>query len=431
MAGNSLLIGLEGLMEDGFLEESDFEGFPPNNCSCVDYDRIVGPRTKLLRTAAGRFLLDGGSRDYEIFCAQEGHWLDDHAIFCALSRRFATADWTAWPEEFSGRKDQALSAAAKDLVEEVAVERVLQYFFHRQWAAVRRRAAQLSIAIVGDMPIFVSHCSVDLWTNRHLFDLDGSGNPMAVAGVPPDYFSATGQRWGNPLYLWDRHRESGYEWWASRMERAISQFDAVRIDHFRAFADYWEIPASEPTAINGRWIDGPGEEFFTALAKKLGPLPIVAEDLGILSEKAIALRDRLALPGLRILLFALDDYHGDSPFLPENFIENCIAYTGTHDNATAFESLFSDGEESDRRLALLKKILPADYDSLHPIDGAIAWLAQSKAQWVIFPMQDLLHLGADTRMNRPATVTGNWSWRLGEDQLEAVDREFLLKIAKR
>ncbi|MDR2668197.1 MAG: 4-alpha-glucanotransferase [Puniceicoccales bacterium] len=431
MAGNSLLIGLEGLLEDGLLEKSDFDGFPPGGGNRVDYDRITKPRNILLRRAAGRFLADGGTRDYEIFCAQEKPWLDDHALFCALSQRFATADWISWPSEFRDRRESALISAEKDLVEEIATERVLQYFFQRQWSALRRRASQLSISIVGDMPIFLSHSSVDLWKNRELFHLDGNGNPMAVAGVPPDYFSATGQRWGNPLYRWDKHRETSYAWWICRMARAISQFDALRVDHFRAFADYWEIPASEPTAVHGRWVDGPGEDFFRALEDKLGPLPIIAEDLGILSEKAIALRDRLALPGLRIFLFALDDYHGGSPFLPENFIENCVAYTGTHDNATAFESLFGPGEESSKRLALLKKILPPKYSGAHPIDGAIAWLASSRARWVIFPMQDLLHLGSEARMNKPATVVGNWSWRLDNGQMESLDRQFLLSIAKR
>ena len=431
MAGDPLFIGLEGLFEDGLLEAPDFEGFPICSGNCVDYDRIIGPRIALLRRAAGRFLSDGGSKDYEIFCAQEGCWLDGHAMFCALSRRFSSADWTSWPREFCNRNESAMNSAKKDLMEEIATERVLQYLFHRQWAAVRRKAAQFSISIVGDMPIFVSHCSVDLWANRDLFDLDAGGNPLTVAGVPPDYFSSTGQRWGNPLYRWDMHKESGYGWWIGRMARAMAQFDAVRIDHFRAFADYWEIPASEPTAANGRWVDGPGEDFFTSLAEKLGPLPIIAEDLGILSEKAISLRDRLALPGLRIFLFALDDYHKSSPFLPENFVENCVAYTGTHDNETAVGSLFADGETAKRRLALLRNILPPKYSGDDLIGGAMAWLAESKARWLILPMQDVLRLGAEARMNTPATVGGNWRWRLSDELLESVDGKFLTQIAKR
>ncbi|MDR0340337.1 MAG: 4-alpha-glucanotransferase, partial [Puniceicoccales bacterium] len=365
------------------------------------------------------------------FCTKERGWLEDYALFSVLSNRFATADWTRWPAHYRDRERSALGKAREEWAAELAVYGVEQYLFQRQWDQIRSCAARRDVSLVGDMPIFVSHGSMDVWSRRELFDLDGTGLPRTVAGVPPDYFSATGQRWGNPLYQWNLHREENYAWWVSRLRRALSLFDFVRVDHFRAFADYWEIPAAEPTAVRGRWTKGPGEEFFRAMEHALGPLPIIAEDLGILSERAIALRDRLDLPGLRILLFALDDYHENSPFLPENFVENCVAYSGTHDNDTVAGALFGDGENATRRRDLLSRILPQRYGHLHPIDGAMAWLAESRARWLILPVQDILHLGSDARMNTPGTAEGNWNWRLTEKDLESVDRDFLRRLGAR
>ncbi|MDR1435841.1 MAG: 4-alpha-glucanotransferase [Puniceicoccales bacterium] len=430
MGCDTLSIGIEGLLGDGLLENGDIGKLPPNG-SRIDYGSATELRMRLLRLAATRFLESGADGGFETFCAKEDYWLGAHGLFCALRERFGTENWTLWPSGFRSVDGAKSILGEKAIAKKVSTECALQYFFHRQWEAVRRRAASLSISIVGDMPIFASHGSVDVWANRDLFALDETGNPTSVAGVPPDYFSATGQRWGNPLYRWNKHLELGYGWWIKRMASAFEKFDAVRIDHFRAFADYWEIAAEEPTAVNGRWAAGPGKEFFRAAAKKLGPLPIIAEDLGILSNKAIALRDELDIPGLRILLFALDDYRASSPFLPENFPENCVAYSGTHDNDTAKSALFDSGEDSSRRLALLKKIMPPHYSKMHPIDGAIAWMADSKARWMILPMQDILHLGSEARTNRPSTTVGNWSWRLGEKQLESVDRDFLRQIARR
>ncbi|MDR0678930.1 MAG: 4-alpha-glucanotransferase [Puniceicoccales bacterium] len=431
LASDPFLIGLESLKEDGLLEKKDFIGLPGLPGSRIDHSAIRPLRTALLRKAVSRFLAYGIGPDYENFCVKERDWLEDYALFSVLGDRFATADWTRWPTSYRDRKRSALERAQEEWAAELSTYRVEQYLFQRQWDQIRRRAARLDISLVGDMPIFVSHDSVDVWSRRKLFDLDEAGLPRTVAGVPPDYFSATGQRWGNPLYRWEQHREEGYGWWASRFRRALSLFDAVRVDHFRAFADYWEIPAMEPTAVRGRWVEGPGEEFFRTMEHALGPLPIIAEDLGILSERAVALRDRLDLPGLRILLFALDDYHENSPFLPENFVENCIAYTGTHDNDTAAGALLGTEEGATRRRNLLLKILPQRYGHLHLIDGAMAWLAESRARWLILPIQDILHLGSYARMNIPGTTEGNWTWRLMEKDLELVDRDLLRRLGAR
>jgi 4-alpha-glucanotransferase len=439
LAGHPLFIGLEELRREGLLEAKDFEGYPtspgPNH---ISYETICPVRMKLLRRAAERFLSEGDRRDFDRFCTEEAHWLDDHALFSVLTDRHPGQPWTAWPEPYRRRDGVALRRIREESAREWDTHRALQYIFQRQWRNVRERARTLGIRLVGDIPIFIAHGSADVWAHPELFALQEDGHPRAVAGVPPDYFSATGQRWGNPLYRWERHRQSGYEWWAMRLRRSLQLFDTVRIDHFRGFADYWEIPAQEPTAIEGRWVEGPGEEFFTTMAKRLGPLPLIAEDLGILSDRAIALRDRLGLPGLRVLLFAFDDYHPDSPFLPENFVENCVACSGTHDNDTILGTFFGAGGNGNdpgdlraRRREILAMALPERHRNRPIADGLLAWLAESRARWVIFPMQDILHLDGRSRTNVPGTATGNWAWKLAPGDLERVDREFLRSLGRR
>jgi 4-alpha-glucanotransferase len=318
---------------------------------------------------------------------------------------------------------------------ELEIQCALQYFFHRQWQSVHRRANELNIKIIGDVPIFVSHDSADVWANDELFDLDSSGKPQFVAGVPPDYFSKTGQRWGNPLYCWDMHKKTNYSWWAGRLRRALKHYDALRIDHFRAFADYWEIPAEESTAMHGRWQNGPGKGFFLSIAKQLGQLPLIAEDLGMLSDAATTLRDELDIPGLRVLLFAFDEYNQSSPFLPENFVENCVAYTGTHDNDTICGTFFCDDSSSKTtqrrhisRRFILTKLLPRHLHKMPFHHALMKWMADSVAKWVIFPMQDVLCLGSYARTNTPGTVAGNWKWKLTNSDLEKVDKDFIAKL---
>jgi 4-alpha-glucanotransferase len=428
MAGDPLLIGLEGLLSDGLLERSECAPFPESPAGCIAHGTVLPARERLLCLAAKRFLDSGPDQNFLKFCRTEADWLDDYALFDLLQSLFPGLPWTAWPAPIRNRDHASLATLRDQFLEKIALRQALQYLFHRQWLEMRARAAANGIKIFGDLPLFVAQHSADVWSRRELFDLLPDGTPRVVAGVPPDYFSETGQRWGNPLYRWDRHEETGHGWWLQRLERATALHDALRLDHFRGFVSFWEIPADEPTAVGGRWVQGPGEDFFRKIFAKLGPLPLIAEDLGILGKDVIALRNRLELPGLRILLFALDDFHPTSPYLPENFSENCVAYTGTHDNDTLHGALFENGTASASRRSLLHSILPTAYRGHAQEDGVLAWLADSPARWVLFPLQDVLHLGSSARINRPGTANGNWSWRVSDDQLGSLDRKFLRRL---
>ncbi|MDR1457106.1 MAG: 4-alpha-glucanotransferase [Puniceicoccales bacterium] len=415
MAYNPLLISLEQLAYDGFLSRTDLTNYPRTSPDWVEYECLIPVREKLLRKAAENFLKDGRLSGYNRFLGEQP-WVENYALFEALDGQFFGHTWSEWPEEFRHREPNALEKVRNDLALELATAKVKQYFFHNQWQWLRQRAQQLSIKIIGDMPIFVAHHSADAWSNPELFDLQQNGSPRVVAGVPPDYFSKTGQRWGNPLYRWEKHAETHYAWWAERLRHAMALYDVVRIDHFRAFADYWEIPAAEETAIHGTWRAGPGLNFFSELQSQLGELPIIAEDLGILSETAVKLRDQVGAPGLRILLFAFDEDDPRSPFLPENYIENCVAYTGTHDNDTAVGT-FSEEGTGKMRMNVLKKCLTETCVDFSFPKNLLHWLSRSCARWIIYPMQDVLGLGSHTRTNTPGTPDNNWKWKLKGDEL--------------
>ncbi|MDR2341161.1 MAG: 4-alpha-glucanotransferase [Puniceicoccales bacterium] len=429
MAYNPLLISLEQLAYDGLLSRVDFIDYPQTSLDCVEYERLIPFREKLLRKAAEKFLKNGRLSGYNGFLAEQS-WLDDYALFEVISGQFPGHSWPEWPEALRGRDIGALGEIRRKLATELAIVKVKQYFFYDQWQWLRQRARQLSIKIIGDMPIFVAHHSADVWSNPELFDLQENGTPRVVAGVPPDYFSETGQRWGNPLYRWEKHAETQYSWWTDRLRCAMALYDVVRIDHFRAFADYWEIPAAEKTAIRGVWRDGPGLNFFSKLREQLGELPIIAEDLGILSDAAINLRDRLGAPGLRILLFAFDGDDHRSPFLPENYIENCVAYTGTHDNDTAVGTFSRDDAGKMRRI-LLEKYLPETCVDFQFPKNLLHWLARSPARWVIYPMQDILGLNSDARTNTPGHTENNWKWKLNGNEFTENVRDSLKQLGLR
>jgi 4-alpha-glucanotransferase len=415
MAYNPLLISLEQLAYDGLLSRADFADYPQTSKNYVEYERLIPFREKLLSKAAEKFLKGGRLDGYHKFL-EEQSWLEDYTLFEAISGQFPGRAWSEWPEALRRRESDALEKIRRELAPELALGKVKQYFFHSQWQWLRRRARQLSIKIIGDMPIFVAHHSADVWSHPELFDLQSDGMPSVVAGVPPDYFSETGQRWGNPLYAWEQHAATQYAWWAERLRCAMDLYDVVRIDHFRAFADYWEIPAAEETAIHGTWREGPGLKFFAELKAQLGELPIIAEDLGILSDAAVKLRDQLGVPGLRILLFAFDGDDPKSPFLPENYVANCVAYTGTHDNDTAVGTFSGDGPGKMRRMLLGKRLPETCIDFQFP-KNLLHWLAGSSARWVIYPMQDVLGLGSNARTNTPGTSENNWKWKLSGDEL--------------
>lgn len=402
-AGNPYLVSLEELVEADLLASDDFATMPDFPEGKVDFGPLIQWKTEMLDRAHRRFQADP---DYDRFVAAESEWLEDFALFMAVKEDQGGSPWTQWPPELRDRHPAALSDARVRLAHRIDAHRFRQYLFFGQWDRVRERAGRLEVRIVGDLPIFVAHDSADVWARPDLFRLDSTGQPEVVAGVPPDYFSATGQLWGNPLYRWDRHAADGYRWWLERLKAVLRQVDIVRIDHFRAFADYWEIPGDAETAESGRWLDGPGAPFFEAVKAELGELPIIAEDLGELSPKVFDLRDQLGLPGMKILQFAFDDDE-TNPFLPHNYPENCVAYTGTHDNDTTV-GWYASAPEEERHYAR----------TYLGIDGTdMAWslietIWRSRADYVLAPMQDLLALPSEHRMNLPGSASGNWGWRL-------------------
>lgn len=438
MAFNPLLISLEALLDEGLLEKKDFKDYPHSEPGRVAYERIRFFRRRLLKKAAERFLSTASRLEYDTFCEKNDFWLDDYVLFAVLSERFANQSWLDWPEEFKHRNPEALQLFREEFAQELAVHRVWQFFFHQQWEEIRKKARALKIKIIGDMPIFVAHDSADVWAHPELFDLNSDGSARVVAGVPPDYFSETGQRWGNPLYRWDIHKQDEYAWWRNRFKIAFSLFDVIRIDHFRGFVDYWEIPANEATAVRGRWVKGPADDFFQKVREHLGELPLIAEDLGIIGADVHAFRDRLGIPGLRILDFAFEEDNAGSPFLPQNYIENSVAYTGTHDNNTLLgvfhpEPDEPEAERADFRRQMIQRQMPSSFHEapLTFSQKMLLWLAASKSQWVIIPMQDVLELGSVARMNTPNTTHGNWEWKLDDFNIPATTKEFMKIVGRR
>jgi 4-alpha-glucanotransferase len=426
---NPLLISPQLLVEQGDLDVDGLAGAPAFPASRVDYGAVIAWKQPLLERAAHRFLAHASAdrRDaYDRFCAAHAAWLDEFVLFIALKRYHDDVSWTEWPHDIALRRPNALARWRARLAEPIAVHRALQYLAFEQWSALKAYANARGIQIVGDVPIFCAHDSADVWATRDLFTLDEGGQPLYISGVPPDYFSETGQRWGNPLYRWDVMAERGYAWWIARMRAALETVDIVRIDHFRGFIAYWEIPADEPTAVRGRWVPGPRAAVFEALQGALGELPILAEDLGVITPKVIDLRERFDLPGMKILQFAFDEAalhasfgtYDRNPFLPHNYTRQFVVYTGTHDNDTALGWIeHCDPEERARALAYLG----ADGQAFHwtLIRAAMA----SAADLAIVPLQDVLGLGSEARMNLPGTVGDNWTWRYAKgaltDQLAA------------
>jgi 4-alpha-glucanotransferase len=421
LAGNPLLIAPEWLVADGLVdaaqarEEEVPEGpvdFPGAHARMERLHRAAhAALTRGVSTAGGRGAFEEMAEGFARFRREEREWAEPYALFAALRRREEGAPWTAWPAALRDRRPEAMEEARRELAREMELELLRQFLFARHWSAVRRRAAARGVRILGDIPIFVSHDSADVWAHRQHFLLDDEGRPEVVAGVPPDYFSEQGQRWGNPLYDWERLRRDGYEWWVRRVRRALDQVDAVRVDHFRGFESYWEIPADAPTAVSGRWLPGPGRDLFDALRAQLGELPLVAEDLGLITPGVEALRDELELPGMRVLQFAFDD-SPENPHQPANHVPNAVAYTGTHDNDTLagwWGEL--DMEERRRVAAALGLELPADHWAL------LRTVLASPAGLAIAPAQDLLGLGSEARMNTPGVAEGNWCWRLRPGEL--------------
>lgn len=413
--GNPLLIDLHDLGAQGWLTPEALQPDPGLDQARVDYPGQFAFRIPRLRQAARIFFADATpdqDRDFAAFSAAEAAWLDDYALFMAIDAAHPGQVWADWPAPLAHRKPAALRETARVHAEEVAFWKFCQWRFARQWGRLKAYANARGVRIIGDVPIFVAHHSADVWAHQGLFELDRQGWPTVVAGVPPDYFSATGQRWGNPLYRWSAHRADGYAWWLTRMRRALALADLVRIDHFRGFAAHWEIPASEASAINGRWQAGPGKELFQAFRDGFSHLPIIAEDLGIITPDVEELRDSFGLPGMRILQFA---FGGDAThaYLPHNYCVNTVAYSGTHDNDTALGWWQS---AAPRERAFAQHYFGSDAHAIHW--DMMRALSASVACAVIYPMQDILGMDGSQRMNLPGVPEGNWEWRFIWNQLE-------------
>lgn len=416
-AGNPNLISLDILVNEGWLLPDEVANVPNFPVHHVDYGEVIQYHHLLLSLAYKRFEEAATPEQrmaFSTWTEQNAYWLEDFALFAALKEHNGGKPWTEWPIEQALRYPDAMDVARVEYERLISEQRFRQWVFHQQWYALKRYANEKRIRLVGDIPIFVAHDSADVWANRDSFYLDETGHPTVIAGVPPDYFSPTGQRWGNPLYRWDKMAEDEYSWWISRIRTTLSLVDLVRIDHFRGFEAYWEVPASETTAVRGRWVPGPGMSFFDVVREKLGNLPIIAEDLGLITPGVIALRDGLGLPGMKILQFAFGGSGGENAFLPHHHVPNCVVYTGTHDNNTTVGWWQTDEATPEIRNYLQEYIG-------HPVKQAnwelIRLGMMSVAHTFITPMQDVLGFGADTRMNTPGRESGNWGWRFTADWL--------------
>jgi len=408
-AANPALISPDSLIAEGLLKTADCQAKFPSDA--VDYDAVIPFKTRLLETAWANF--KAGAREdlrsaYDDFRSQQEHWLDDYALFEALKARYHGEHYLNWPEEFVERRSDSMNEARRELAEAIDQVRFAQFLLFRQTDQLKTYAHSKGVRLIGDLPFFVSPDSSDVWADPEFFLLDERRHPRFVAGVPPDYFSAEGQLWGNPVYNWDALRATGYRWSIDRLRALLAHVDAIRLDHFRGFAAAWHVPADAPTARSGQWVEGPGSGFFHALQEELGSLPFIAEDLGYITPDVHALREQFHLPGTRVLQFAFDG-HSDNPYLPNNFVSNTVAYTGTHDNAPTREWYEQLPEYQRQNFWNYLKRAPGAGDDAAPSLMNLAWL--SIAALTVAPLQDLLNLGAESRMNIPGRASGNWRWR--------------------
>jgi 4-alpha-glucanotransferase len=423
-AGNPLLISPEKLFEDGLISKTDLANKPNFPISKVDFGSVTKWKTQLAQKAFQGFLKTGGEicEKYEAFCDEQRDWLDDYAMFRAIKISQVGRPWYEWPDRFKFRDEKTIRIAAEQLAQPIQAEKVSQFLFLRQWRELKTYANGRGIKVIGDIPIFVALDSADVWCHQDQFKLNTDGSPKVVAGVPPDYFSTTGQLWGNPIYDWDVMARDGFEWWINRFRATFSIVDIARVDHFRGFCAAWEVPGKEETAEHGSWVNVPGKQLFTTLNRELGELPVIAEDLGVVTPDVEDLRDGFGFPGMRILQYA---FGGDAKNhdLPHNYVRNCVAYTGTHDNDTTVGWWSSkvgagstrDGESIDHEHEFCLKYLNTDGAEINWDLIRAIWA--SVADTAITPVQDLIGLGNEGRMNLPASNSGNWFWRLKDGDL--------------
>jgi 4-alpha-glucanotransferase len=421
-AGNELLISPGSLISDGLIQATDGdenEAQSQFSADAVNYDSVIPFKRRRLETAWANF--KAGQRNaralapaYDEFCAEQAHWLEDYALFRVLKAKFHGAYYLDWPAELAQRSPSALTGARQELASQIDQVRFAQFLLFRQTDQLKEHAHARGVSLIGDLPFFVSPDSSDVWANPELFLLDEQRRPRFVAGVPPDYFSAQGQLWGNPVYNWDSARSTGYRWCIDRLRALLAHVDVIRLDHFRGFAAAWHVPAGAPTAQSGQWVEGPGASFFQAVQTDLGYLPFIAEDLGMITPDVVALRDQFRVPGTRVLQFAFDG-HADNPYLPHNFVHNTAVYTGTHDNATTRQWYEELPDYQRQNFWSYLKRAPGTSADAAPELMRLAWF--SPAALAIAPLQDLLDLGSEARMNVPGRADGNWRWRVREDML--------------
>ena len=428
MAVNPLLVSLEVLRDWGWLHEGRLRDAElPSAAGPVDFDAVIAQKLPLLEEAARNFLGRHSPEQwarYEQFCRDKASWLEDYAAFVVLRREHNNALWSEWPKPLAEREPEAMRQFREEHAEALAIEKAIQFAFDEQWLHLHTYCRKRGIQLMGDVAIFVSFDSADVWTHPELFELHEDHTPRLVAGVPPDYFSETGQRWGNPLYRWDVLEEQGFSWWVERMSRANELFDIIRLDHFRGFEAFWAIPGEDETAVGGKWVKAPGHELFKTLESKLGALPFVAEDLGVITPEVDGLRTAFGLPGMRILQFGFGD-RGAHSYLPHHFEPNTVVYTGTHDNDTTL-GWWQTGATAEERAAVELYLHPG---SDGPVWALIRAAAGSVADLCLFPVQDILEIGTEGRMNVPSAATGNWSWRCEQRALTSDVAKKLRAIA--
>jgi len=429
-AGNTLFISPDLMVEDGILLKSDIEDHPEFPKERVDYKTVTKYKEEIFRIAFEK------NRDslakhhgFNRFCNENSHWLDDYCLFASIKRHFKKVDWSKWPEALRDRMEGAIKEWKERLRKTILMEKFLQFIFFQQWHSLKNYCESGKVSIIGDLPIYVNYDSSDVWASPEIFKLNKEKKPVFVAGVPPDYFSSTGQLWGHPVYDWDVLKETGYSWWIKRIEHNLKFFHMFRLDHFRGFVGYWEILAGEKFATNGRWEEAPAIDFFNTLLKHFKSLPIIAEDLGVITPDVKEVMNQFGFPGMRVLLFAFGEDLTSHPYAPHNYIRNCVAYTGTHDNNTVKGWFKNETSAEDR-----KRIF--DYIGHEVSEDQIHWeliklVMNSVADMVIIPMQDILGLGEESRTNLPASAKGNWRWRFMPEMLSPLITKKLSEITRK
>jgi 4-alpha-glucanotransferase len=427
-ACNPLLVSPELLVQHDLLLKSHLESAPLFPKGKIDYRAVHPYKEALLERAYERFKSKNQHPEYERFCSEQAGWLEDFALFRALKLKFSGQVWSDWPQGLRDRQSEALQAAQTEHSLRIDREKFAQYIFFKQWNSLKDYCRERYIQIIGDIPIYVDYDSSDVWVHPEFFKLDENKRPLVVAGVPPDYFSNTGQRWGNPIYRWDILKEKGYPWWTQRIAHNLTLFDLVRIDHFRGLVAYWEVPATEKTAINGRWVEAPAMDFFNLLTKKFPYLPIIAEDLGTITPDVREVMNHFEFPGMKVLLFAFGEGLPLNPYIPHNLPRNCVAYTGTHDNNTVKGWFEKEATADDKKR--LSRYLGRQVPKEELPHELLRLLMMSVANNVILPLQDILGLGEEARMNHPSTREGNWEWRLSPDLLTTAVAEGLREMTE-